>query len=374
MKKNLILLLVLCLVMTSLVGCKKDDTKPAEATATETETKTETASKEKTEEEEAPAEAKEADVISGTMTEEFDLSNHEAKESVRLWIPVAQSDEYQDISNMKVMVNGKDSGYEINEDDLGNKMIYVEWKPEDTERKVTYSFDVTRREALRPEVKEETAIDANEFAPYLVDSKLLNISGNIKDKAIEITKDKESVYDKERAIYDWIYDNMERNNDVVGCGTCDVENLLKTLNGKCTDIGSVYIAMSRAIGVPARETFGVRMSKDDKADMTKGQHCWVEYYQPGTGWFPIDIADVLKGILTKECTKDSKEAIDLKDYFWGNFDANRVGFTTGRDLTLTPAQNEGPLNQFGYPYAEVDGTALDFYNPAEFVYTITYTK
>lgn len=373
MKKNLILLLVLCLVMTSLVGCKKDDTKSAEAPATETETKTETASEEKTEEE-APTEAKEAEVMSGTMTEEFDLSNHEAKESVRLWIPVAQSDEYQDISNMKVMVNGEDSGYEINEDDLGNKMIYVEWKPEDTERKVTYSFDVTRREALRPEVKEETAIDANEFAPYLADSKLLNISGNIKDKAMEITKDKESVYDKERAIYDWIYDNMERNNDVVGCGTGDVENLLKTLNGKCTDIGSVFIAMSRAIGVPARETFGVRMSKDDKADMTKGQHCWVEYYQPGTGWFPIDIADVLKGILTKECTKDSQEALDLKDYFWGNFDANRVGFTTGRDLTLAPAQNEAPLNQFGYPYAEVDGTALDFYNPDEFVYTITYTK
>lgn len=374
MKKKLILLLVLSLVLTSIIGCKKDDTKPAEApaTETETETKTETANEEKPEEK--ASEAKEAEVISGTMTEEFDLSNHEAKESVRLWIPVAQSDEYQDISNMKVMVNGEDSGYEINEDDLGNKMIYVEWKPEDTERKVTYSFDVTRREALRPEVKEETAIDTNEFAPYLADSKLLNISGNIKDKAIEITKDKESVYDKERAIYDWIYDNMERNNDVVGCGTGDVENLLKTLNGKCTDIGSVFIAMSRAIGVPARETFGVRMSKDDKADMTKGQHCWVEYYQPGTGWFPIDIADVLKGILTKECTKDSQEALDLKDYFWGNFDANRVGFTTGRDLTLTPAQNETPLNQFGYPYAEVDGTALDFYKPDEFVYTITYTK
>ena len=93
MKKNLILLLVLCLVMTSLVGCKKDDTKPAEAPATETETKTETASEEKPEE--TATEAKEAEVMSGTMTEEFDLSNHEAKESVRLWIPVAQSDEYQ---------------------------------------------------------------------------------------------------------------------------------------------------------------------------------------------------------------------------------------------------------------------------------------
>lgn len=394
MKRKYLLLMSMLVVSLSIFSGCNNDTKQADNTASEEETKTEGEEKaaeeetkadgeEKSSEEEtateaeeksAEAENKEAEVVSGTMTQEFDLSNHDAKESVKLWIPFAQSDEYQEISNMKVAVNGEDSNYEINEDDLGNKMIYVEWKAEDKERKVSYSFDVERKEALRPELKEETEIDEKEFAPYLADSSLLKISGNIKDKAMEITKDKEKVIDKERAIYDWIYDNMERNDDVIGCGTGDVENLLKTLNGKCTDIGSVFIAMSRAIGVPARETFGVRMSKDDKADMTKDQHCWVEFYEPGTGWFPIDIADVLKGILKDNLEKDSKEALDLKEYYWGNFDALRVGFTTGRDLTLVPAQSEPKLNQFGYPYAEVDGNALDFYKPDEFVYTITYTK
>lgn len=356
------------------VETKKENKKSANEKSSNEEKLDQQSDNKEGEDKASKTENKEAEIVSGTMVEEFDLSNQDAKDSIRLWVPVAQSDEYQEISNMKVEVNGEDKNYDINEDELGNKMIYVEWKPEDKERKLSYSFDVERREALMPEIKKETEIDKKEFEPYLADSKLLNISGNVKDKALEITKDKKTVLEKERAIYDWIYDNMERNDDVKGCGAGDVENLLKTLNGKCTDIGSVFIAMSRSIGVPARETFGVRMSEDDNADMTKGQHCWVEFYQPGTGWFPVDIADVLKGILKEGYDKDSKEALELKEYYWGNFDPLRVGFTTGRDLTLVPKQNEGSLNQFGYPYAEVDGESLDCYEPEDFIYTIKYTK
>ncbi len=43
------------------------------------------------------------------------------------------------------------------------------------------------------------------------------------------------------------------------------------------------------------------------------------------------------------------------DYFFGAHDVNRVQFTQGRDLTLTPAQDGAPLNYFIYPYVEVGG-------------------
>jgi hypothetical protein len=41
-------------------------------------------------------------------------------------------------------------------------------------------------------------------------------------------------------------------------------------------------------------------------------------------------------------------------------------------VMLNPPQKGTPLNTFGYPYAEVGGKALDFYDPATFVYRITY--
>lgn len=369
MKKKLLLVaLFLCFAVGFTACNKKDNTDETSAPQTQAPTETEAAT------EETEKEKEEAEEVSGRVTQNFDLSNHDSKESARLWIPYAKSDEYQNISNEEITIDEEVGTASVEEDELGNKMIYVEFKPEAKEKKVSYSFDVTRKEALRPEIKPEEEINTEEFKEYLKDSKLLNINGPIKEEAMKIVEGKDTVEEKVKAIYDWIYENMIRDNDVIGCGQGDVDELLTTKAGKCTDIGSVFVAMCRATGIPARETFGVRLSKDDTADITKSQHCWVEYYQPGTGWFPIDIADVLKGCLTENLEKDSKEALELKDYFYGNWDAVRVGFTTGRDINLQPKQAGEPLNQFGYPYAEIDGNALDFYKADEFIYQFNWEK
>jgi len=41
--------------------------------------------------------------------------------------------------------------------------------------------------------------------------------------------------------------------------------------------------------------------------------------------------------------------------FFGAHDDNRVFFTSGRDIRLSPLQKGEPLNYFIYPYAELDG-------------------
>lgn len=385
MKKNLLLTLALALGL--MVGCGGNETTEAEKTEAASQSQTQATEKqeEKTEEttkeiieessETSSEETKEAETVSGTFTADFDLSNHAANESVRLWVPHAQSDEYQEISNIKISTaEGEEVPFEVNTDDKGNEMIYVEWTPEQTDRKLSYSFDVTRTERLKPEFKPEEEINRDEFKDYLSESTLVPIGGEVAELSKEILKDGASVEDKSRAIYDWIFVNMERNNDVLGCGPGDVLASLKSLDGKCTDINSVYVALARSAGLPAKETFGVRLSKKPEEDVTKFQHCWAEYYQPGTGWVVTDVADVLKAVLNDELAKDSPEAKELYDYYYGNVDAVRVAFSTGRDLILVPEQANVPLNQFGYPYAEVDGEALDFYYPDEFGYKLTFVN
>jgi hypothetical protein len=49
----------------------------------------------------------------------------------------------------------------------------------------------------------------------------------------------------------------------------------------------------------------------------------------------------------------------MREYFFGTHDENRVEFTRGRDLKLTPGQASDPLNYFVYPYAEADGKPVD---------------
>jgi len=49
-----------------------------------------------------------------------------------------------------------------------------------------------------------------------------------------------------------------------------------------------------------------------------------------------------------------------------------VVIAQGRDVVLNPRQAGPPLNTFGYPYAEVGGEQLDFYNPEGFAYQYTF--
>jgi transglutaminase-like putative cysteine protease len=93
--------------------------------------------------------------------------------------------------------------------------------------------------------------------------------------------------------------------------------------------------------------------------MTKGHHCWSEFYLPGYGWVPVDPADVRKAMLKEGL--DLKQAEKYREYFFGAVDEYRIVLGRGgRGHYLNPPQKDGPLNYFMYPYAEVDGKALEW--------------
>ena len=51
-----------------------------------------------------------------------------------------------------------------------------------------------------------------------------------------------------------------------------------------------------------------------------------------------------------------------------------IGFNYGRDFILKPEPEQTPLNNFGYPYAEVDGNTQNYYSPKEFSYDYVSTE
>lgn len=308
----------------------------------------------------------------GTVTFDVDMSGYPQGSVVRLWLPVPVSDEYQQVSEVTYSAGGDVEG-QVNTDDLGNQMLYVEWgadtKPAD--RTATLSFHAMRDEIrVASEDMVESGEPGTKEDPYLQGSSMVKISdASVQEQAAQITQGLDSYLDKARAVYDWVYDNMVRDESVQGCGQGDICELLSTLAGKCTDINSTFVGLCRASGIPAKEVFGIRMNADD---ITANQHCWASFFLPGTGWIPVDPADVLKAVLKNEWSKDDAEALDKKEYFWGGWDSQRVQLSAGRDLMLVPAQDDIPLNDFGYPYAEVDGAPVDFYDPETFAYTASF--
>lgn len=318
----------------------------------------------------APASAKSH---SGTLTVSVDLSQHTTADEAELWIPYPVSDNEQRISDVKI--SGDYAASAIYTDSTySNPMLYARWEKGAKSRKLSFAFKAERNEVIRRDFPaKEAAWDRADYAQYLGATSLAPTSGEVSLLAARITAGKHSVLDKAKAVYDWTCENTYRDPKTKGCGTGDVCALLTKPGGKCADIHSVFVALARAAGVPAREVFGIRMGKKDKEDVTTWQHCWAEFYLPGYGWVPVDAADVRKAMLTENLKPEDAKTAEYRAYFWGGIDPYRVKFSVGRDLLLNPPQPGGPVNYLMYPFARVGGKILDWLDPATFKYSIIYS-
>lgn len=321
-----------------------------------------------------PVQSFAAKQASGTITMEFDLSDQDASGGTELWIPYPLSDADQEVT--KIAVSGDYAESAVYSDrKYSTPVLYARWDEGTKERHLTFTFHAVRNEVVKKDFPtKEEAWDPADYSLYLTPTKLGPIDGVVKEQADKIVEGKTTVQAKAKAIYDWICENMYRDPETNGCGSGDVCSLLLKPGGKCTDIHSVFVSLCRAAGVPAREVFGIRLGKEDVVDVTKWQHCWAEYFQPGYGWVPVDPADVRKMMLKHDLKLTDAKTDEFRKYFWGAWDPYRVKVAAGRDIILNPPQQGEPVNTFGYPYAEVGGKTLDWLDPATFKYTITYRK
>lgn len=277
---------------------------------------------------------------------------------VRVWIPYPVSNNVQDVSNVRINGNFSQSGI-YGEKETGNLALYAEWATPTKDRAITLTFTATARELIK---KEFPAVEPDipvEIKEYLKSTVFIPTDGKIKEIALHITNDKQKISEKARAVYQWVVENIVRDPNVKGCGTGEVEKVIAQRGGKCADISSVFVSVARAAGVPAREVFGLRLGKKDEEDMTGGHHCWAEFYVPGYGWVPADPSDVRKIMLANKL--DLKGAQEFVDFYFGAVDEYRITLARGgRGYYLNPRQNDGPLNYFMYPYAEVNGKSLEW--------------
>jgi len=291
----------------------------------------------------APAQA----VRHFTFHYDFTVKDVPTGERVHIWFPAAQSDSYQDV---RVISATSDlSLKKARESRFGNEIYYAEssnTRAGDLHFDVVY--DVVRHEHLtlglaRPRLGDAT-LSKKESEQYLAADKLVPVTGLPAALAAKVTAGKDSQLDKARAIYDYVFDTLRYDKTGVGWGRGDVLWACDSKRGNCTDFHSLFIAMARSQGIPARFEIGFPLPADQAAADIAGYHCWAEFFTPKNGWIPVDISEAWKHPAKK-------------DYFFGAHDPDRVQFSTGRDLKLNPAQQGDPLNYFVYPYVEVGGKA-----------------
>lgn len=294
----------------------------------------------------------------GEVVLDISIDAGKGSTDTRLWLPYPVSDKDQTIEDMRIEGNFTESGV-YGQKENGVLMLYAKWSKPVKDRRVRVAYVATARERVRKDFPVASA----KFIPvevkrYLTGTEFVPVDGRVGEIARKVTAGKTGMQDKARAVYDWVVENISRDPHVRGCGLGDVEVTLAKGSGKCADISTVFVAVARAAGVPAREVFGLRLGKEDIEDITGGYHCWAEFYEPGYGWVPIDPADVRKIMLVKGL--DLKEAEKYREYYFGAVDEYRIAIAKGRTDFLAPRQQAGPVSYFMYPYAEVNGKPLEW--------------
>ena len=274
----------------------------------------------------------------------FTVRNLPAGKRVRIWIPAAQSDTYQEVKI--VSAHGDLPLKRTTESKYGNQLYYAEtssWQPE---LHFDVEYDVIRHErlalALTPAQLTSASLSASERQQDLQSDVLVPVTGLPAGLAAKVTEGKTQPLDEARAIYDYVFTTMSYDKTGTGWGHGDVLYACDAKKGNCTDFHSLFIAMARSQGIPARFEIGFPLPPDKHSAEIAGYHCWSDFYVDGKGWIPVDISEAWKHP-------------EKRDYFFGSHDVNRMQFSMGRDLRLNPPQEGKPLNYFVYPYVEVDG-------------------
>ncbi len=277
----------------------------------------------------------------------FTVKNVSPGGRVRVWIPLAHSDAFQDVE-----VTSKSGDLplkQIHQMEYGNEVLYAQTpKADKGEYKFSVDYDVVRREHVvlvngKPLAElHSSPAPRVELARFLEADRLVPVTGVPAQLAAQETKGATTPLEKARDIYEYVFRTMKYDKSGEGWGHGDTLWACDSKHGNCTDFHSVFISMARAEKIPARFQIGFPLPADKHSAEIPGYHCWAEFYLDSTGWVPVDISEAWKHQ-------------EKHDYFFGAHDVNRVQFTQGRDLRLAPAQEGPPLNYFIYPYVEVDG-------------------
>lgn len=260
---------------------------------------------------------------------------------VRLWLPFPREDGYQKINSHDVKSDLP--AKLMKEKKYGNRILYFEGTPEGKTLDVTVTYDVTRKPATGIAAARAKAGSLDDPARYLKEERTSPFAPVFKQIVSEEIKPAQTEDQKIRALYDYTFRTMKYDKSGEGWGRGDPIWACENKRGNCTDFHSLFIALNRTIGIPARFFMGVAIPAKEEGEIA-GYHCWAQAYSHAAGWIPVDASEARKA--------------DDAERYYGELPADRIEFSLGRDITLEPKQAGEPLNYFIYPYAEVDGKPL----------------
>lgn len=148
----------------------------------------------------------------------------------------------------------------------------------------------------------------------------------IVELANQIAGTEKNPYLIARKFYDYVIDKS--SYQLLGKGLAGAKVLATTNKGECGDYASLFVALCRVKGIPARPIVGYWAISG-----TGQTHVWSEFYVEPFGWIPAD-ANI------------GQARPQQRDYYFGNLDNQRVILNKNFNVTLEPPAPNNFVAQF----------------------------
>lgn len=139
-----------------------------------------------------------------------------------------------------------------------------------------------------PLSEEEVPSDVQQ---YLQETAMINYNNSaIRDLATSLAAGEDDTYLVAVIMAQWVQEHITYNLTTMTAEAAQPASwVLENKYGVCDELTNLYIALLRAVGIPARFVVGLAYSDSDLFEQQWNPHGWAEVYLPGYGWVPFDI-------------------------------------------------------------------------------------
>lgn len=298
--------------------------------------------------------------------------------SIKWWISIPNDDRYQEVLDFNV-VSAPGAWSTVTEPDHGNRFMLVEVAaPPAGSLTTKVEFQLRRRSVF-------TEIEPAKVGPITASHRLLfvdelrqdaphmKVSPRIAKLAQESCGAETNVAVQAKLLLNTVADyadHYSKDPSKPKCSVGDAEDCMTNAGGCCTDLHSMFIALARARGIPARLQMGYRLREANEGkEVDPGYRCWAEYFVPGYGWVSADIVEA-----------DAPNGLGRTRWFSG-LTERRLWLNEGREFNLAGrAVTEHRVNTMVIGYAEIDGVEARVLAdeaakiPAQLTRTVRFTE
>lgn len=273
---------------------------------------------------------------------------------VRMWVPIPSDGAWQRVTDIKV--DDAPGKWQLVHPQGGKgDFIYVDVVyPEAGSVPVTISCVVERQGVYFPieemgptgPIQKELFVDElNPKAPLMeCDERVTALANEACGNETDIAKQTLAIMKKVAEVAD----HYSKNSTVPTCGRGAASDCMDHGGGCCSDLHSLFVAMARSRGIPARINYGYRTldKNDGKENVDPGYRCWAEAFVPGMGWVGDDIV----------ASDGADESVDIK---WPVLSSTRIWLWEGRSFEMSPPSSSGNIDTMLVGWAEIDGKSID---------------